>query len=503
MWITQSSCSEPQAATETVAKSLFLIKSKASLTVSSLPVSSQAITAVYSGDANYVPSTSAVLSQTVNQDATTTTVISSTNPSVYGQSVTFTATVSVNSPGSGTPTGMIMFYSGTTLLGTGMLSGETASFTTTSPLAAGNRTIKATYSGDTNDKTSSGTLTQTVNQDSTTTSVVSSLNPSAYGQSVTFTATVSASAPGSGTPAGSVTFMDGSTKLATVALKNGAALYSTAKLPTGTDTITATYNGSSSFKTSSASVSQTVNQDQTTTKLTSSVNPSVYGQAVTFTATVSAASPGSGTPSGSITFMDGGNTIGTGLLSSGKATFTTSSLSVGSHAITAVYSGDGNFTASTSTAISKGVNQAGSSTTVVSSVNPSVSGQLVTFMATVSATSPGSGTPTGTVTFEDGSTTLGTATLSGGTASLSISTLAVGTHSIKVIYSGDANFKTSTSVILKQVVNQQAAAPLVASAITVDAALASLQDETSDGVIESLAMEQVSSSTNGQQRRAY
>ena len=282
-----------------------LSSKKASLTVSSLPVSSQAITAVYSGDANYAPSTSAVLSQTVNQDATTTKITSSANPSVYGQSVTFMATVSVNSPGAGTPTGMITFYSGTTLLGTGKLSGETASFTTTSPLAAGNRTIKATYSGDTNDKTSSGTLTQTVNQDSTTTSVVSSMNTSAYGQSVTFTATVSANAPGSGTPAGSVTFMDGSTKLATVALKNGAALYSTAKLPTGLDTITATYNASSSFTTSNESLNQTVNQDATSATVASSLNPSVYGQAVTFTATVSASTPGSGTPTGTVMFYDG------------------------------------------------------------------------------------------------------------------------------------------------------------------------------------------------------
>ena len=89
---------------------------------------------------------------------------------------------------------------GSTTLGTGTLSGGVASFTTTSPLAAGNDTIKASYGGDTNFKTSSGTLTQTVNQDSTTTSVVSSANPSVYGQSVTFTATVTANAPGSGTP---------------------------------------------------------------------------------------------------------------------------------------------------------------------------------------------------------------------------------------------------------------------------------------------------------------
>ena len=93
---------------------------------------------------------------------------------------------------------------------------------------------------------------------------------------------------------------------------------------------------------------------------------------------------------------------------------------------------------------------------MVSSVNPSVAGQAVTFTATVSPVSPGSGTPTGTATFMDGSTTLGTAALGGGTASFTTSALAVGTHSIKVVYSGDANFKTSTSSVLSQVVQSSA-----------------------------------------------
>ena len=106
---------------------------------------------------------------------------------------------------------------------------------------------------------------------------------------------------------------------------------------------------------------------------------------------------------------------------------------------------------STSTAINQRVNQAGSSTAVVSSANPSSSGQAVRFTASVSAVSPGSGTPTGTVTFYDGSTTLGTATLDRtGKASFITSSLSVGSHSIKVFYGGDADFKASTSAVLKQ-----------------------------------------------------
>ena len=104
--------------------------------------------------------------------------------------------------------------------------------------------------------------------------------------------------------------------------------------------------------------------------------------------------------------------------------------------------------------------------------------------------SPGSGTPTGTVTFEDGSTVLGTVTLSNGTASFTTSSLAVGTHSIKIVYSGDPNFKTSTSAVLKQVVNSSSN---VVAAVTIapslfDQALSTLGDETlTDALVSDLA----------------
>ena len=360
---------------------------------------------------------------------------------------------------------MILFYSGSTLLGTGTLSGGTASFTTTTPLAVGNRTIKASYSGDSNSKTSSGTLTQTVNQDSTTTVLVSSADPSVSGQVVTFTATVKANAPGGGTPTGSVTFTNGSTTLATVALTNGAATYSTAKLATGQATITATYKGSGSFTTSSASLTQTINQDATTIKVSSSANPSVYGQSVTFTARVTAASPGSGTPTGTVTFYDGSTNLGSGTLSTGTATFSTTFFVLGSHSISVVYSGDTNFTTNTSSALSQTVNQDVTTTAVVSSVNPSVYGQAVTFTATVSAKAPGSGTPTGTITFFAGTTQLGTATLSGGTASFTTtSPLAAGNHTIKASYGGDTNFKTSSGTLTQTVNQDSTTTALVSSA---------------------------------------
>ncbi len=200
----------------------------------------------------------------------------------------------------------------------------------------------------------------------------------------------------------------------------------------------------------------TVNQASTTTGLVSSLNPSVSGQSVTFTATVAAVSPGSGTPTGTVTFDDNGTPLsdGTVTLSSGVASFTTSSLAVGTQSITAVYSGDTNFTISTSSAVSQVVNLASSTTALTSSANPSTSGQSVTFTATVAAVSPGSGTPTGTVNFLDGTTTIGTdiALNSSGVATIATSTLTAGTHSITAVYSGDTNFTTSTGSLTQTVV---------------------------------------------------
>ena len=170
----------------------------ATFSTSSLAVGSHSITASYGGDTNDAGSSSGAVSQTVNPDATTTSVSSSVNPSVFGQSVTFTATVTVNAPGAGSPTGTVTFEDGATTLGTGMLSGGTATFSTSS-LAVGSHSITASYGGDTNDAgSSSSAVSQTINPDATTTSVSSSANPSVFGQSVTFTATVTVNAPGAG-----------------------------------------------------------------------------------------------------------------------------------------------------------------------------------------------------------------------------------------------------------------------------------------------------------------
>jgi YVTN family beta-propeller protein len=192
----------------------------------------------------------------------------------------------------------------------------------------------------------------------------------------------------------------------------------------------------------------------TSTNATSSPNPSVFGQSVTFTATVSVAAPGTGTLTGTIAFKENGNTIGTATLdSSGLASFTTSSLTAGSHQITAVYNGDGNFNGSTSATLTQIVNLASTTTTIESSLNPSASGDSVTFTATVSVVAPGEGSPSGTVAFKDGSSTIGTGTLnSSGVATFTTTSLSAGSHSISAEYLGNSNFNPSASATLSQTV---------------------------------------------------
>jgi hypothetical protein len=259
--------------------------------------------------------------------------------------VTFTAAVSANALGAGTPTGTVTFKDGTTTLGTGTLSGGSASFTT-SALAVGGHSITASYGSDTNfNSSTSSALSQTVNPAKTSTAVTSSVNPSVFGQSVTFTATVTALAPGSGTPAGTVTFKQGCTVLGTGTLDaNGHAMFTISTLPVGSSSVTAAYNGSGNFNTStSTALNQTVNKDNSTTSLTSSRNPAVKGQSVTFTATVRANAPGGGVPSGTMTFRDGHKKLATATLdATGHASFTTSTLGTGTHNMTAVYNGSTN-----------------------------------------------------------------------------------------------------------------------------------------------------------------
>jgi hypothetical protein len=189
----------------------------------------------------------------------------------------------------------------------------------------------------------------------------------------------------------------------------------------------------------------------TSTGLASSVNPSSYGQSVTFTATVKASF--GGVPNGSVQFKDGNSVIGTaGLNGSGVAQLSTAALSVGVHSMTAVYLGNSHFVGSTSSSLKQTVNKAKTTTSLVSSQNPSIKGKPVTFTATVHPAFGGA--PSGKVTFKDGVTVLGSVVVNATTHTAKFTTgkLSVGTHHITANYGGDTNFLSSASVVLKQVV---------------------------------------------------
>ena len=421
------------------------------LTTTKTPSGTDSITAVYGGTSNYATSTSPVLTETVSQTSTTTSAVtSSLNPSTYGQSVTYTA--SVTSSTGIIPNGTVTFKNGTAAVGSAALNASGIATLNTTKTLAGTDSITAVYAGNSNFAGStSPVLTQTVNQASTTTSAITStLNPSTYGQSVTYSASVTSST--GLIPNGSVIFKSGTAVIGSVGLNSsGVANFVTTKTPAGTDSITAVYAGTSNFVGStSPAFTQTVNQVSTTTSaITSSANPSSFGQPVTLSVTVT--SPTGAVPTGTVTFMNGATMITSKSLSSGAVSITTSTLPVGTDSLTAVYAGTSNFIGSTSPALSQTVNQAGTTTAVVSSLNPSTFGTSVTFTATVTPAT--SGTPTGSVTFMDGATTLGTRSLSGGKASFATSALASGSHTITAVYGGSMNYTGSTSPPLTQTVN--------------------------------------------------
>src|ERR1051326_1671139 len=385
---------------------------------------------------------------------------------VTGDSLTFTVTITDTVP-FGTvalqdtvysvPSPGVLNSRTTTLLSNATPDGNGQVVFTTSALTADKHFISATYSN--NGTVSSSSLVQFVHPGGSRTTLVSSPNPSNPGQSVTFTATVAASPQGSGIPTGMVTLLDGNTVLAQAPLNSsGVVSFNTSGLALGSHSMTAVYASDTNFAASSGSTTQSVQSGQSTTATTTSVgssmNPAVFGQSVTFTATVTAAT-GSITPTGIVTFKDGGTTLGTTSLDAkGQATLATSTLAAGSHSITAVYGGASGFTGSTSPALTQAVNQDTTNTTVTSSSSTSFHSQPVTFTATVVAKAPGSGTPTGKVTFKEGNKTLGNGNLgSSGQASITVSNLSKGMHQITAVYAGNSNFLSSTSAVLVQTVN--------------------------------------------------
>jgi glucose/arabinose dehydrogenase/PKD repeat protein len=183
--------------------------------------------------------------------------------------------------------------------------------------------------------------------------------------------------------------------------------------------------------------------DAASVSLSSSDSPSVFGQEVTFTAVV----VGSGAPSGMVQFKLGEEYLGppVELNEAGEAQVKVTSLSVGAHSITAVYSGDTTYLGSESTPVAQTVEKAATSAALDSSPNPSVFSQPATLTATISPVAPGGGTADGSVEFFDGETSLGTALVSSGVATLITSQIGLGSRSLTAVYLGSASYTGSTS----------------------------------------------------------
>jgi hypothetical protein len=444
----------------------------------SAPLSSpDSVNASYGGDNNYANSTSTSQSITVNQDGTTTSTPTATNggnpanPAVVGEQITFTSTVAVTPPGTGPPTGAVTFADSNGALCSGTLS-SSSPYTASCPYAYSSPqsgdSVTAAYGGDTiNAPSISNVLIEAVNVAPTTSSSLTASPPNpVVGQSVTLSATVAVSSPGAATPSGTVSFSGNGAADCTGTLDGDTpdvASCTTSYPDATTGTVSATYGGDQNTAGSSGTTQIGVAQAATTTNVSVTPSDPQVGQAVTLSATVAAQSPGSGLPTGTVTFTDAGGTLCDAVLGQGSpdtASCTTAFNGAAADTIMGTYGGDTNYTGSSGTG-NVMVAQGATTTVMVSSQNPSVNGQVVTFTATVAAHSPAKGVPTGTVAFGFTPSSVGcqggdTVTLVNGTASCTVADLtsAGSVVGVTATYSGSSAFTGSSFDTMSQKISK-------------------------------------------------
>jgi sugar lactone lactonase YvrE len=367
------------------------------------------------------------------------------------------ASVSFSAPGTG--------VSGTFTGGSASDAVTTdATGTATAPTFTANSTtgtynVSASVSGVTT--TAAFSLTNVANQYTTaTTLAVTPTGAQTYGQSLLLTATVAPFTDAGITATGTIYFYDSGVGIGSVVLtsSSGGVVSMTVSLPAvSTHSYTATYSGDNNFA-GSASTASVVVIGKATATLSGAAVSLNYGQSGTAPVTVSGQHAGTGValPTGTVTYQIGTMAPGTTSLVSGVASIPIpGTLATGTYTMNVTYNGDSNYASGGSTNISITINKLTSTTTVTSSLNPASLNSSITLAATVKPAATSSGVPTGSVIFYDGSTALTATAISlntSGTASYTTSTLAAGSHNITAVYSGDANFNTSTSPTLVQVV---------------------------------------------------
>jgi hypothetical protein len=409
-------------------------------------------------DAGNSPTNIDLSATVLSVDPSSTTVTSNLNPAGVGLAVTFVAHIA--SPNQ--VTGTVQFFDGTTPIGSPQTvdsSSNTATITTSfSTLQS--HSITAVYSGDDLNAASTPNhpLLEIIEQ-TTSLNVIPSANPAAEFTPVTFAAAVTGWTTA---PTGVVSFTEGASSLGTAVLSGtGTASFLMPQLPVGAHTITATFAGDANDFTSSYSFVQTISLAPTTTMLSTSTAVAQFGTPITLTAAVTGVS--ASIPTGAVNFMDGATVLASiPVNGAGVATYINSTLMSGTHTITAIYQGDVNYAASTSTQIiTETIALTPTATVLASSATSSLSGRPV--VLTSSVTASGGIVPTGAIAFMNGNVSLGTVILSHGVASLSVSNLSVGADDITAIYSGDSNDIASRSQVVRITVLQTPTTTVVSS----------------------------------------
>ncbi|MDP9933620.1 Ig-like domain repeat protein, partial [Variovorax paradoxus] len=454
----------------------------ATFTTSTLALGTATITASYSGDANYkmatVPSYSTVSQQVIASTqvvSSTTTLTSSQTTGSYGSPIILTAQVAAGTGSLMAPAGTVSFYNGTQLLGTAALVNGQANLSV-SQLPVGTDALIAVYSGDASNATSVGSVSQLVKQAATATTLTASATSVTQGQPVTLTAQVAGAAP-----SGLVTFFAGTAFLGTASVVNGVATFVAGYLPVGTSVLQASYAGDANNAGSAISAGPAM---QVTAGATAVAAPVVTADAVRFDpwreamvgfptqALVYPTSSGGYSYPGTFSVFDGQTLIASFMNPTGSM-INLPAMSLGTHTLQVVYSGDTTRSAATRT-IQLAVGSAATNVTVTSSRPQSVAGAPLTFTAKVVPdlysisiyNGAFSGPPfTGTATFYSNGTAIGTAAVVNGIATFTTSTLALGTATITASYSGDANYKTATAPSY-YAVSQQIVASAVASSVS-------------------------------------
>ena len=447
----------------------------ASTTVTDLPVGSNPVVATYAGDDVFGPSSAAPRTVTVGKAAVEVTLAATDSSTVTGEAVGLTATVAVQAPGGGTPGGTVQLVVDGNPTGDPVaLTNGSATFPSLTSLGAGTHTLAAAYSGSSGYQSGSDQVEQEVAKADTTVALLASPSPSLQDQEVELTATVAAVSPGSGDATGTITFFAGTDAIGSAPLSGGTAVLAVSDLAPGSYQLSARYAGDDDYRGSqSAPVSHTVIEGTavvaTSTVLTSSTNPSTYGELITFRAEVSAADDSA--PGGTVQFSVDGQDFG-GAVAVGPdgvaESATLASPDPGDHTVIAAftpapgYAGSGDILVQTVAAA--GVDVALSSTDADAQV-----GDEVRFSVEVSSQQAGTGVPTGFVQFSVDGQPLGDAVEleDGAATSIPVGDLAPGSHAVTALYSGDIHFRPELEELTQTVAKVATTTGLSVSATTV------------------------------------